>query len=181
MCISRNYEVKEHINHLWQVINRSDTALVCLRYYIVRRRNRQYILSRARVTLRLAIYRQSVHLGDKPLKDSLQAFFQANSCFHSPYVTLSLPRGWVSFTIAAGPRPRSHSQVRVSWDSWPYFTVSDSRLLQTGGPVFISLRNRVAQLYPQALGSLLVASYDSQGCGGDTGLCFVCVFVYIYI
>jgi restriction endonuclease Mrr len=28
------------------------------------------------------------------------------------------------------------------------------------------LRNRVAQLYPQALGSLFVASYDSQGYGG---------------
>jgi hypothetical protein len=33
-------------------------------------------------------------------------------------------------------------------------------------PVFISPRNRVAQLYPQALGSLLVTSYDSQGYGG---------------
>jgi hypothetical protein len=33
-------------------------------------------------------------------------------------------------------------------------------------PVFISPRNRVAQLYPRALGSLFVASYDSQGYGG---------------
>jgi hypothetical protein len=33
-------------------------------------------------------------------------------------------------------------------------------------PVFISPRNRVAQLYPQALGSLFVASYYSQGYGG---------------
>jgi hypothetical protein len=33
-------------------------------------------------------------------------------------------------------------------------------------PVFISPRNRVAQFYPQALGSLSVASYDSQGYGG---------------
>jgi hypothetical protein len=30
-------------------------------------------------------------------------------------------------------------------------------------PVFISSRNRVAQLYSQALGSLFVAFYDSQG------------------
>jgi hypothetical protein len=30
-------------------------------------------------------------------------------------------------------------------------------------PVFISPVNRVAQLYPQSLGSLFVASYDSQG------------------
>jgi hypothetical protein len=40
----------------------------------------------------------------------------------------------LSFTVAAGPRQRSHSQVRVPWDSWPYFTVSDSRLPQSGGP-----------------------------------------------
>jgi hypothetical protein len=31
-------------------------------------------------------------------------------------------------TIAAAPRQRSLSRVRVSWDSWPYFTVSDLRL-----------------------------------------------------
>jgi hypothetical protein len=31
---------------------------------------------------------------------------------------------------------------------------------------YLSARNRVAQLYPQALGSLLVASYDSQGYSG---------------
>jgi hypothetical protein len=40
----------------------------------------------------------------------------------------------LSFTIAPGPRQRSHYQVRVPRDSWPYFTVSDSRLLQPGGP-----------------------------------------------
>jgi hypothetical protein len=33
-------------------------------------------------------------------------------------------------------------------------------------PVFISLRNRVAQLYPPGTGSLFIASYDSQGYGG---------------
>jgi hypothetical protein len=31
--------------------------------------------------------------------------------------------------IAAGPRQRSHSRVRVPWYSWSYFTVSDYRLL----------------------------------------------------
>jgi hypothetical protein len=41
---------------------------------------------------------------------------------------LSDERTGLSFTIAAGPRQRSHSRVRVSWDSRPYFTVSDSRL-----------------------------------------------------
>jgi hypothetical protein len=37
------------------------------------------------------------------------------------------------FTIAASSRERSHSQVRVSRDSWPHFRVSGSRLPQPGG------------------------------------------------
>jgi hypothetical protein len=43
-------------------------------------------------------------------------------------------RTGLSFTIVAGPRQRSHSWVRDPRDSWPYFTVSDSRLPQPGGP-----------------------------------------------
>jgi hypothetical protein len=39
----------------------------------------------------------------------------------------------LSFAIAAGPSQRSHSHVRVPRDSWPHFTVSDSRLPQPGG------------------------------------------------
>jgi hypothetical protein len=34
----------------------------------------------------------------------------------------------LSYRIAADPRQRSHSRIRVPWDSRPYFTVSDSRL-----------------------------------------------------
>jgi hypothetical protein len=45
------------------------------------------------------------------------------------------------------------------------FTVSDSSL-EGQVPVFISPSNSVTQLYPQALGSPFVASYDSQGYGG---------------
>jgi hypothetical protein len=40
----------------------------------------------------------------------------------------------LSFTIAADPRQRSHSRVRVPRGSWTYFTVSDSRLPQPGRP-----------------------------------------------
>jgi hypothetical protein len=47
---------------------------------------------------------------------------------------LSSERVGLSFTIAAGPRQRSHSQARVPWDLWPHFTVSHSRLPQPGGP-----------------------------------------------
>jgi hypothetical protein len=44
----------------------------------------------------------------------------------------------------------------------PYFTVSFEGQI----PLFISRRNRVTQLYPQALSSLFVASYDPQGYSG---------------
>jgi hypothetical protein len=52
----------------------------------------------------------------------------------------------LSFTIAAGLHQRSHSRVRVPRDSWPHFTVSDSRLPQPRGPCLciISRRNRVS-------------------------------------
>jgi hypothetical protein len=44
--------------------------------------------------------------------------------------------------------------------------IRDSHDLAGQVPVFVSPRNRAAHLYPQALGSLFVASYDSQGYGG---------------
>jgi hypothetical protein len=45
-------------------------------------------------------------------------------------------------------------------------TVFYSSSLEGQVPVFISPRNKVAQLYPHAMGSLFVASDDSQGYGG---------------
>jgi hypothetical protein len=57
----------------------------------------------------------------------------------------------LSFTIAAGLRQRSPSQVRDPRGSWPHFAVSDSRLHQPGGPgprVYI----------PQEQGGRLIAS-----------------------
>jgi hypothetical protein len=47
--------------------------------------------------------------------------------------TLSEERTRMSFIISVGLRQRSHSQVWAPRDSWPYFTVLDSRLPQTGG------------------------------------------------
>jgi hypothetical protein len=41
---------------------------------------------------------------------------------------LSDERKSLTLTIAPGPLQRRHFQVQVPWDSWPYFTVSDSRL-----------------------------------------------------
>jgi hypothetical protein len=46
---------------------------------------------------------------------------------------LSDERTGLPFTIAAGPRQRSHSRVWVPRDSWAYSTVSDLRFPQPGG------------------------------------------------
>jgi hypothetical protein len=74
--------------------------------------------------------------------------------------TLSDERLGLQFTrtIASGPCQSSHCRVPVLQNSRPYFTENQV-------PVFISPRNRVAEIYPRALGSLFVALYDSQGCG----------------
>jgi hypothetical protein len=72
------------------------------------------------------------------------------------------------FTIVAGPRQWSHSQVEVPWDLWPHLLSQIRNFPNLKGPVpiFISPRNRVAQLHPQALGSLSAASNNSQAYSG---------------
>jgi hypothetical protein len=47
---------------------------------------------------------------------------------------LSDERTDLSFTIAAGPRQRSHSEGRVPWDLRPYITASDSRISSSSPP-----------------------------------------------
>jgi hypothetical protein len=59
----------------------------------------------------------------------------------------------LSFTIAAGPRQRSHSRSESPGDHFLLFQTRDSPNLEGQVHVFISPRNRVAQLYLQALGS----------------------------
>jgi hypothetical protein len=49
-------------------------------------------------------------------------------------LSLSDERTGVPFAIDAGSRQRSQSWARVPRDSWPNFTVSDSRLPKLGGP-----------------------------------------------
>jgi hypothetical protein len=81
---------------------------------------------------------------------------------------LSDERTGLSFTIAAGPRQRSHSQIRVPQNSWWYFTLSDSRLPQPGGPgprIYLP-KEQGGPVIPPGTGFLFVASYDTQGYGG---------------
>jgi hypothetical protein len=78
-------------------------------------------------------------------------------------------RGWVcrlqlllalaSAVILCSESHGTHDHIFLSQNR-------DSPNLEDQEPVFIFPRNRVARLYSQALGSLFVASYDSQGCGG---------------
>jgi hypothetical protein len=108
-------------------------------------------------------------LQTNPLRLTTSNFiFQLNTCGYSSYLTSSLTRGWVCrlqllLVLASAVILRSES-----CGTRAYFTVSDSRLSQPGelGPHIYIPRSRVARLYLQALGSLFVTSYGSQGHGG---------------
>jgi hypothetical protein len=86
----------------------------------------------------------------------------------SPYVTSSLKRGLVfrlqlrrvlaSAVILRFGSRGTHDNILLS-------QIRDSPKLEGQVPVFISPRNRVVRLYPQAPVSLLVACYGSQGYG----------------
>jgi hypothetical protein len=101
----------------------------------------------------------STHLGPRPNFNLLT------------WGILSDERTDLSFTIAAG---FDCTVILGSESRGTHFTVPDSRLPQPEEPgsVFISPRNRVSQIYPQALSSILIASYDLKGYGGSiwTGL-----------
>jgi hypothetical protein len=78
-------------------------------------------------------------------------------------------RGWVScfqLLLVLARTVILKSESRGTHDHILMSQIRDSHNLERQVTIFISSRNRVAQLYPQALGSLFVASYDSQGHGG---------------
>jgi hypothetical protein len=77
---------------------------------------------------------------------------------------LSDEREDLPFTVVPGiihesESGRNHDHTLLS-------QIEESPNLEGNVPVCISPRNREAQLYPQALGSLFVATYDSQGYSG---------------
>jgi hypothetical protein len=78
--------------------------------------------------------------------------------------------GWVSrlqLLLALARAVILESESRGTHDHIVLSQIRDSPNLEGQVLVFLSPRNRVARLYPQALGSLFVASYDSQSyCGG---------------
>jgi hypothetical protein len=92
-----------------------------------------------------------------------------NTRGYSPYVTSSLKRGWVcrlQLLLGLASAVILRSESRGTHDHILLSQIRDSPSLEGQVPVFISPRNGLARLYPQTLGSLFVASYDSQGCDG---------------
>jgi hypothetical protein len=93
------------------------------------------------------------------LRHTISNFFLLNICFHIS----SLTRGWACCLKLSGPRQRRHSRVWVPRESWHYFTVSDSRLLQPGGPdphIYIHQEQSGLAISP-GTGFPFVASYGS--------------------
>jgi hypothetical protein len=88
----------------------------------------------------------------------MTSILQLNTYCHSPYVTSCLTRGCVchlqlmlalaSTVILRSECHRTHDHILLS-------QIRDSSNLEDQVPIFIYPRNRMAQLYPPALGSLL--------------------------
>jgi hypothetical protein len=110
------------------------------------------------------------NLETSPLRLTTSNFtFQLNTCGSSPYVTSSLTRGWVcllQLLLVLANAVILRSESRGTHDHILLSQIRDSPNLEGQIPVFISPRDRVAWLHSQALGSLFIASYDSQGYGG---------------
>jgi hypothetical protein len=113
---------------------------------------------RVRVILRLAVYRQSVCLGTKPLETHDQQFlFQLNSSCHSPYITSSLTRGWIcrlQLLVVLASAVILESKSSGIHDHTLLSEIRDPNL-EGYVPVFLFPRKSVAQSYPQALVSFL--------------------------
>jgi hypothetical protein len=107
-----------------------------------------------RVTLRLDVCRQSDRLGVKPLRPTTSIFFQLNSLTRGWVCRLQLLLVLASAVIVGSESHGTHDHILCLRFETPN--------MEGQVPVFISSRNRVAQLCPHPLGSLFVASYDSQ-------------------
>jgi hypothetical protein len=107
-----------------------------------------------------------VYLGVKPPSGALDQIFINARQFHVCWRGApSLTRAWVrrlqfllvlaSAVILGSESRRTHTRIFLS-------QIRDFPNLVVQAPVCISPRNRLAQLYSQALGSIFVAFYDSQ-------------------
>jgi hypothetical protein len=109
-------------------------------------------------------------LASGPLRPTTRIlFFNWTLAANGHYVTFSPTRGWacrLQLLLALASTVILRSESRGTQDRILPSQIRDSSYLEGQVPVFIFPRNWVAQFYPQALGSLSVASYDTQGYGG---------------
>jgi hypothetical protein len=90
---------------------------------------------KVKVTLQLTVS-QSVSLGVQPHLGLMTRYLLLFDSYDLLlWGVLSDERIGLSFVYAAGPHQHSLSPVLASWDSWPYFTVSDLRLLFSSPPM----------------------------------------------
>jgi hypothetical protein len=115
------------------------------------------------------LYDWRFRLGEEPLGTHDQHSFQLNTCGYSSYLTSSLMSGWVSrlqlllvlaSAVILGPQSRGTHDIFycVEFETPPTWRVRSPYLYPPG--------TGCCHLYPQVLGSLFVASYDSQDYGG---------------
>jgi hypothetical protein len=135
--------------------------------------------ARVRVTLRLAVYCQSVRLGDKPLETHDQnIFFQMSTCGHSPNVTSSLTRGQIcrlqllmvlaSAVILGSGSRGTHDHILLSqiWDSPTWRTRSPYLYPPgTGWPSYTP-RHRVLFSSPPATRRAKMEVFEPASTGG---------------
>jgi hypothetical protein len=104
-----------------------------------------------RVTLRQAVYRQSVPLGDKSLRLTTSNFiFQLNTCGYSPYVTSSLTRGWVcrlQLLLVLTSAVIFRSKSRETHDPILLSQIRHSPNLEGQVPVLITPRDRLTSFW----------------------------------
>jgi hypothetical protein len=119
-----------------------------------------HLTVRVRITLRLAVYRQSIHLGYKPLEThDQQLSFRLNTCFRSPYVTSSLTRGSVC-SLQLPPVLASavihRSDFRGIRDHILLSQIRDSSILEGKVPLFISPQEQGVPVVPPDSGFLFL-------------------------
>jgi hypothetical protein len=93
--------------------------------------------------------------------------FQLNTCGYTPYVTTFLTRGWVcnlQLLLGLASAVIHKCESRETHDHILLSQFRDSPNMEGQVPVFISPRNRVALLQPQALRGSIVALSQYKLC-----------------
>jgi hypothetical protein len=102
-------------------------------------------------------------LATSPLRLTTSNFInQLSTCVYSHYVTSSLTRGWfcrLQLLLFLASSVILRSESRGTHDHILLPQIRDSPNPEGQLPVFITPKNRVAQLYSQVLDSVFVASY----------------------